>query len=360
MASERDGTATRRLQQVGGGTYTVSIPKAWADERRLEAGMELHLYAHDDGSIVVRDAATDGDGLATARIAVDGTGPAPVERALRSAHAAGFETVRLVPDDGNGFTDEQRRAARRVTRTLVGTDLLAAGDEEIAVQHLLDARNVSVRQSVHQLQFTALAVQDGAVAAVVDGDAGAAERLDERREEAARLRRMVERHAVRSLVSFGEVDRLGVSRPALFDCFATARALERVADEGVRVARVAAHLDDGLPAAVAPTVRETADLAADVVESATTAVLDGAATSTAHDALDDSDGVHATAEAAERALFDASVDARRAAGTVRTLDALARTADCGAAVARTALRAATRADNADRPGVGVGAVEDRD
>jgi phosphate uptake regulator len=355
---EADGTTTRRLQQVGGGTYTVSIPKSWADDRHLEAGMELHLYTHDDGSIVVRDAATDGGALASARVAVEGDDPALVERALRSAHAAGFETVRLVRGDGDErFTDEQRRAARAVTRTLVGADLHAADGDGITVQHLLDPTNVSVCQSLVQLQFVAAVVVEDAIAAVVDGDAGAADRLGERRGEATRLRGMVERHAVRSLVSFAEVDGLGISRPKLFDCYVTARALERATDEAHRVARVGADLDTGLPAAVAPTVRETADLAARVVENATTAVLEGAGATTAHGALEDCEDVHAATEAAERALFAASVDAPTAVGTVRTLDGLARIADCGATVALTALRATTRERNADCPALESGRAD---
>lgn len=48
------GTETRKLQRVGGGTYTLSLPEAWADERDLSAGMELRLFSHTAGPEVVR------------------------------------------------------------------------------------------------------------------------------------------------------------------------------------------------------------------------------------------------------------------------------------------------------------------
>ena len=372
------GTETRKLQQVGGGTYTLSIPKAWADERDLAAGMELHLFSHADGSIVVRDADTDGSHLASVELAVEGDDPALVERTLRSAHTAGFETVRLVPRNVDGdsdsdsgsdrnanananttatdasgeFTDAQRETARTVARTLVGTDLLTDDAGEVAVGHLLDAATVSVQQSVVQLQFTVLAVLERATTAVLAGDTGAADRLGERREEADRLCRMVERHFARSLVSLEELDRLDVSRTALFDHYVVAQALEGVAEEALGIARVADDVEEGVPAAVAPSVRETADLAAEVVEHGTSAVLDDTRTTAgAHQALDAGEEVHARTAAAERVLFDESVGARAAVGTVRTLDALARTADCGATAARTALRGATRAEDADQSAV---------
>jgi phosphate uptake regulator len=354
---------TRKLQQVGGGTYTVSIPKEWADAHALEAGMELNLYAHSDGSIVVRTEERDGGDLSTARIEVSGEAPALVERALCAAHAVGFETVTLVPD--GAFTGAQRRAARSVVRDLVGTDLLVERGEAITVQHLLDASTVSVRQSVVQLQFTALSVHREAIDAVVEGDVQA-DRIRERAAEAERLARMVHRHAARSLTSFEELDRLGVSRTDLFDYEATARALRRVAEEAVRTAEAAERLSQPLPESVGATVRETAEDARAVVDDSTTAVLDGPDPATAHEALDRRDETVATITAATDALFDASAtpfdgavvgatDGGRtqptaervatAAAASRVLDTVRRTAECGGTVADVALRTAIRAEN---------------
>jgi len=369
---------TRKLQQVGGGTYTVSIPKEWADEHALEAGMELHLYSHADGSIVVRTTERDGGDLAAVTVGVDGDRPEPVARAIRAAHAAGFETVTLVPDAdgaeedaGSGhFADTQRRAARSVARDLVGTDLVACRDDEITVKHLLDAGTVSVRQSVVRLESTALSVHRTATAAVLDGE-GDAEQVRDRAAEADRLARMVRRHTARSLTAFDELDALGVSRTDLFDYDATARALARVADEAVRTAEVGAALSVGLPDHVAATVREAATDARETVEAATTAVLDGPDAPAAHAALDRRDETVATVEAATDALFDPTatpfdeevVDpaspapsvgetdggaphsvewGATAVAAVRVLDAVRRTADSGGTVAEVALRAAVR------------------
>jgi len=339
---------TRKLQQVGGGTYTVSIPKEWANDHQLEAGMELYLTTHSDDSIVVRAAEKDVDELATATVAVHGDEPALVERALQAAHAVGFETVTLEPAET--FTDEQRRAARAVVRNLVGTDLLVTNETEITVQHLLDAANVSVRQSVVQLQFTALSIHRTATDALVAADADAYERLRGRADEADRLFRMVGRHLSRSLVSLEEIDRLGVDRPTLFDYYVTARQLEGVARRGVGVARAARRLPEPLPDPVAENVREAAEAARTVVDDATTAVLDDADEELAAVAVDGHERAVADVEAVDAALFDeatAPFDGSTAAtvALARALDHLTRTADRGAAVADVAARAAVRERN---------------
>ncbi|WP_044957453.1 AbrB/MazE/SpoVT family DNA-binding domain-containing protein, partial [Halarchaeum acidiphilum] len=73
---------TRKLQKVGGGTYTVSIPKAWATAHHLEAGAPVHVYPHDDGTLVVRSTRRDEEPIESATLALDPVGPTTVERAL--------------------------------------------------------------------------------------------------------------------------------------------------------------------------------------------------------------------------------------------------------------------------------------
>jgi phosphate uptake regulator len=383
---------TRKLQQVGGGTFTVSIPKEWATEHALEAGAEVHLYTHSDGSVVVRSAARDGGHLDEARVDLgseDGPGigtdattaddaddTARVTRTLRAAQTAGFETVTLTRDEG--FDDAQRRAARALASDLVGTDVVAEDDSELAVRNLLDAGDVSVRQSVVQLQFVACSVHRAATTALVEGDGEAADRLRDRRDEAERLFGMVARHCNRALTSLATVDRLGVSRPELFDYCETARHLRDVADAGVRIAAVAERLSDAPADPVAETVARLGARSRAVVEDAAGAVLEGTDIGAAHAALDDAERVAADVDAVEAALFagvdgatdptaDAAVATDGAGETegspavgdlsgvsatdrlalARALDPLARTADHGGRVARVALRAAIRDANGD-------------
>jgi phosphate uptake regulator len=338
---------TRKLQKVGGGTYTVSIPKAWAGEHGFEAGTEVHLYTHVDGSIVLRSSAKDGKELETGHVTVEGTGPEHVRRALAAANATGFETVVLAPADS--FTDEQLRAARSMVRRTVGTTIPVERDDRIEVRNLLDASDVSVRQSVLQLQFTALSIHRRATDALTGDGADTYDQLHEHDDEADRLFGMVLRQFNRSLLSLAEVDHLGVSRAELFDYYETARALERVADLGVRIARVAGRVDGPLPEELLDEIRRTADAARDVVDDAAAAVLEDTGVDDAHGALDGRDEVIADLEAIERALIDEEVTDRvstaDAVALARALESLVRTADHGGAVARTAIRAATRAGN---------------
>ncbi|MFB6120255.1 MAG: AbrB/MazE/SpoVT family DNA-binding domain-containing protein [Halobacteriaceae archaeon] len=319
---------TRKLQAVGGGTVTVSLPKQWATEQGLDAGAEVNLYRHADGAIVVRGPDADAEALTAVHVTVESDAPERVRRALRATHDAGFETATL--SHASSFTDEQRRAARRVATHLTGAEVRTTDEETIRLQTLLDPRDVSVQQSVAQLRFLALSVHREGTEAAVEGDADADERLADRAAAAARLHRMVGRHLERSLVSLGETDALGVSRPTLRDYAVAARALDGVARQGVRIARAASS--DPLPEDEAARVRARASAARDAVDDATDAVFRDGDVAAAHDALD---GASETVAAVDETAAETPRGGR-------VLECLARTAGTGETIARAALRADVR------------------
>jgi phosphate uptake regulator len=331
---------TRKLQKVGGSTYSVSIPKEWATDHRLEAGMPIHLYPHTDGSLVVRSAAQDGEPLSATTVTLSAADADAVARTLRAAYAVGYDTITLVAPEGTELTTDERRAARRLVGTMVGLSVVEETSERITVENLLDPAEVSIRQSVIQLQFTALSMHRAAVDRVTrcgTDDAAVTDPLAERDDEADRLYGMLTRHANRSLVDFEEVDALGVRRSELFDAVLVARQLERVADHAVRIGSLADRtaVDDGPLAELVP----LADAAREVVETATAAVLDPSAEG-AHEALDRWNRVVDDARALDRVLFERAPPGAYACS--RVLSSVVRTADCGGNIARVALRASLR------------------
>lgn len=337
---------TRKLQEVGGGTFTVSIPREWADEHHLEAGTDVHLYTHTDGSIVVRSELKEASSLAATTVEIDGPEPELVERALRAVHAAGFESVTLTPPAA--FTAEQRRAARSVVRSLVGTEITVESDDEIGVRNFLDASDVSVRQAVVQLQFVAVSVLRNGTAALLDAEPGVAASLEERADEASRLADLVSRHFNRALCSLAEVDHLGTSRAELAEYCETARGLERVAAMGVSIGRAGERLAEPLSDPVAADVRAVADDAAAAVELAASAVLDGPDVASAHDALDACEETTAAVDALVDALVEEPVAPMDQSVTsllavARALDDVTRIAETGRVIAHVATRAERRA-----------------
>jgi phosphate uptake regulator len=328
---------TRKVQLTGGSTYTVSLPKGWAGEHGIEAGAQLHLYPHEDGSIEVRPDPS-GDGVRDVRATVGDRSPAAIETTLETLYAVGVDECTLEAEDG--FDREQRAAVEATVGRLLGFEIVEATDDRFVLRTLLRTADVSVRQSLDQLRLTALSMHRNAVSAACDGDAGRAEQVLERADEASRLFALVARSHDRALTDLREVDRLGMNRSTLADHVATARQLDQL---GRQATRLADRIIDRPPEnEVGQDLEPLADGAREIVADASEAVLGEPDAEAAYDALTAREEVTDDVATAERQGFDA--DAGDPAIRWSVLDDARRTADLGGAIARIGIRAAARED----------------
>jgi hypothetical protein len=203
------------------------------------------------------------------------------------------------------------------------------------VQVLLDANEVSPSQSVRQLLFVALSMHRDATAALT-GEASV-EAIADRDDQADRLFAMVHRHFGRALARLDEVDALGLSRPRLFELYATARELERVADHAERIGGVAG--DVGAPTPLDEDVTAVARTARDAVEAGVGVVVGDGDAADARAALAARDRVRAEVDRLDRRLFETTDADYR---LTHALDSVRRTAEHAGNVAELGLRASVR------------------
>jgi len=325
----------RKLQQVGGGTYTVSVPKEWAEAQSLSTGSMIHIYPRTDGSLVVRTEETERGSLTETDVRIESDDFAAVKAEFSGAHAAGFDTVSV--ETSESFTEGERHAIEEATRGLIGMEVTEEGEAGITVRNLLDASEFSVRQSVVQLQFVALSALRRATTALVEDDGDAVEQLRERAAEADRLRDVIERRFYRSLSSFEELDRLGCTRTELFDYYATAEELAGIVERSVGLARAAASLSGPLPEAVGAEIEAASGTVRSGSEDAAAAALE-ADRENARDVLGNCENARGAIAAAERRVEDAFEGSPDRAALLRALDHLSRIVDAADAIAAVAIR----------------------
>ncbi|MDS0282037.1 AbrB/MazE/SpoVT family DNA-binding domain-containing protein [Haloarcula onubensis] len=335
---------TRKIQQVGGGTYTVSLPKEWATAADIEPGAVVALHSHIDGTLVVQTGIEERNGEPLS-LSVADTEPASLEPMLRAAYAAGIDSLEL--DAPDGVTDETHRRVDRLTRALTGVTVTDSSDDAIQVRSLLDVEEVSITQSVRQLQFAALSAHREATAALTAASAAPAGGDD----GTDRIAAMVDHYFQRGLDSLSVMDSLGLTRPELFDRWVTARELARVADHADRMASVADRLDDPVDPDFAADVDDLADRSRDLVEDAVSVVLDAgdggtgsaapddADVATARRCLDERDDLCAVLDDFDRRLFEADGADYR---LTHAVDALRGTTEAAGAVAEVGLQSLLR------------------
>lgn len=326
---------TRKIQEVGGGTFTVSLPQDWARSQELSQGDTVDLHTHIDGLLVVHPRNRETDSTGGVTIELRSTDSKQILQSLWAAYTAGYTEISLTTRDT--FTSSQRRVAHEVANVLAGVTVTSTSEQEITSQVLLDSEEISVRQLVRQLSFVAISMHQAAMAAVADGrsDLDVADRDD----QADRLFALTERSFARALSRLSEVDSLGMTRPQLFELWSTARDLERVADHAERIATIACEFDDPPDGEHVAALQSLAEDARDVVDYGVRGIVDDTETDTVREALELRTHVREEVANLDRRLFgDATADYRLA----RILDSVQRTAEHGGNIAERGLQRAIR------------------
>jgi phosphate uptake regulator len=336
---------TRKVQLTGGSTYTISLPKQWADEHGIEAGRQLYLHSNDDASLVIRAAPPEESDTSTARVTVDNYAEDNLRRTVQALYAVGLDEFALVVSDE--FATTERRTITDAATNLLGLEALEETESRVVFRNLLNRTDESVRQSVLQLEYVTIWMHRNAVQAVATADTEQAERVVARDEEADRLFGLVNRRFQRVLTSMQEVEQLDFDRPTMFDYYTTARQLERVADHAEKIATIALRLEE--PSAV-DAIEELVSLAhqsREIVVDAASVLLGSGSVEQAYAALTARDEMLDAIDPIDRALHSSSAPDTYLLALV--LDSVRRTAEYGGNVAEAMIQASVRSEQAEHP-----------
>lgn len=318
------GPERRKIQLTGGSTYTVSIPKGWAEERDIGSGSDVLLYPFTDRLVVtqpVEESPTHRTSLNVDAVDADAIG-----RRIVAAYSAGADEICVESD--TGFDSSQRRIATTAIRDLIGLEIASETERELVAECLLDPAEISLESTIAQLRQISLSMQARAIGAVLatEDELEAdeiAERVMSRDDDVDRLFALVSRQFYRVLGDVREVRELQTSRTAAFTQFRIARQLERVGDHAELVATLATRQSSPPGDDLADQFESVANDARRVVRTA----LDG----NTGEALLRRDDVVENLEALDRELYTTPGEDMYLYG--RVLESIRRTAEYGVNIA---------------------------
>jgi phosphate uptake regulator len=325
---------TRKAQLTGGSTFTVSLPKEWANVIDLETGDTLRLYPRERTLII--EPTGEGD-YWEATVDIDQFSATRVRRTIQALYTTGFTRLTLSASTG---LDRNRRVISRTAREYISLEMLESTETQVTLQSLLNSATVSVEQSTVQIQQLALSMHKDAVTTLVDENEDLAEQIVEQDNQVDRLYAMISRHFQRSLVSLQETEELELDQSDLYDYQTTARQLERIADHAEKLANLAVRFDTQLPDDFADKIETKSEASRRIVEQAASAIIGDEDIEAAHRALDSCEDLTMELEELERQLHERDIPESHLIALV--LDSLVRTAEYGANIAETALQTAAR------------------
>jgi phosphate uptake regulator len=325
---------TRKVQVTGGSTFTVSLPKGWADDHGVQSGSTVAFYTDDDTLVLSPDAEEtasrvtldinqlDGDDLATA---------------LLTSYVGGFDIISI---EANRISADQRSVIRTTTLSLIGLEVLEETFDRVVIQDLLDSAELSIDNAVTRMRLIAISMLDDAVTALCENDDDLAHDVIGRDDEADRLWFAVSRLFRESLRSPAASEELGLSREVCFEYQTAARQLERIGDHAVKIAQLALDLED-ITDEVSIALRDLHEEAEAIVSDAMDALYTderSQATDLANDARRRVRHIDEHTRTIDELLRELGSHEAQQLGLV--IDSLSRTADYGGNIAETALQKA--------------------
>lgn len=215
---------TRKLQQIGGTSLYVSLPKAWTRQMQLKQGDEVTLIQQSDGSMSIhptsmpekpRQIVLDIQAQESGRF---------LKRRIVAAYVDGFDNIQIKAE--KRFTDEQHDIIREVTEALFGLEVIEATSNSITVQCLLTPK-LPIEKTFQRIHSIISSMFTETLSALREHDVNLAKGVSKRIQDVKRLRFVIYRTLRGAIVFPGAIQQMEMS---LIDSVDYLRILHRVTE----------------------------------------------------------------------------------------------------------------------------------
>jgi len=327
---------TRKVQQTGGSTYIVSLPKQWAEKVGIETGMRVSLQAQPDGKLLI-DPILEKREIKTKRIDVTGCEVKALERDIIAAYLHGYDRIEL---SSERILAEQKQTIRKVCYKLIGPEIIEESTNCVVIQDLLNPNELPIKKGVQRIFLIAGSMQKDAVRALKTIDYDLALDVSQRDDEVDRLYLLISKQ-FRSILRGGRMlDSAETNIEEYHEFRMAANQLERIADHAQKIANVASKLQRPVSNEVLEKIEKLNNAYIELVRQSIEALFD-ADTSLANQVIDSVDNMRACVEELHASILKLeSHEIMISLGIV--VDSLSRIGDLSSNIAEIAINTAIR------------------
>ena len=231
----------RKLQKIRGGSFTISLPKEWIEQRRLERGEQMAVSQEEDGSLRICPVSAPSEKTHEVTLRLEDY---PTLRALEYSVATyyiqGSNRINIISKQ---IIPAEHKKRLKILRTeLPGVEVSEEEADRLSFQVLIDPTAFALEALIEKTSSFSLHLQEDAVKSVLENNSRLAREVIERSKEALRHYRMTIRQ-----VALSSLDKSLAKKVGIRDCqecitFAlAARDLNRVVYHS---SSIAGHLLD--------------------------------------------------------------------------------------------------------------------
>jgi len=191
----------RRLQQIKGGSFTLSLPKEWVEKRRLKRGEEIAIFEEEDGSLRLYPIKMELEEPAEVVLALeDFSEVRALEYCIGTYYIQGNNKIsitskKMIPAD-------VKKRLKLLRMDLPGVEVAEERADAISFHVMIDPAAFSLESLIEKTSSFSLHLQEDAVKSILKNDFQLASEVIERSKEALRHYRMTIRQV--ALASFSK------------------------------------------------------------------------------------------------------------------------------------------------------------
>jgi len=233
---------TRKVQLTGGATYSVSLPKAWAERAGLKPGSVVQLVPQDQHSLLLFTPASPEASLSETSVTVaPGTPTEDIVRDFITRYLAGFDIIHL--DLTHAKADQRVPLKEAIRRLLIGAEVITETTNTITIQCFLGQAHLPLLSALERMGSLVSSMQKDAMTALSEGNRRLAEEVVQRDTEVDRFYFYIVRQLTAAVGRCDRIRKIGLSSPrACLGYRLAVKSIERAGDHASRVAAIAAAI----------------------------------------------------------------------------------------------------------------------
>lgn len=221
----------RRVQETGGGTLLISLPKNWAQRCGLKRGSVVAVIEGKDGHLTVVPQYKIGKRVKRAVVFPS----LHMVRELTGKYLLGDDLIEI--KSRTRLPSNIRRQVRGAARRLVGLEIIEEGPNKMLLQCLLEPSSFPPDRILHREHLLSFGMHKDAVASFLKANRYLAEEVIERDEEVDRLYFLIVRVLRTAVLNPLLSDKIGLSLIDCLDYRLAASFIESMGDQAVKIAQ---------------------------------------------------------------------------------------------------------------------------
>lgn len=275
METVESNEQTRKMQQSGGCTYIISLPKNWIDDLKIKVGDNVTIVRNTNRSLTLYSRGREGQARKSTAVILSNQKDTAdsIKRKIIAAYLSGYKAIR-VKTRGMRIPTEHTKTIRELVRSsMIGTEIVESSSEIMTIQILTRLPELSFDTALKRMYMMANNMVQEAIESLEEADVLHAEDVVNMDDEVDRFGLYMRRNLVIAVGNESILQDLGLQKPS--DCLGyrtVVSRIERIADHAGLIAKRIKFVEGKIDPKIISKIKSISEKSLEVFEKSITAV----------------------------------------------------------------------------------------